>query len=40
MKLNAFQFHRFWLIRAGLVLLITVLADGKSHRLSRSQFHG
>ena len=28
MKLNAFQVHRFWLIRAGLALLITVLADG------------
>jgi hypothetical protein len=28
MQLTAFQVHKFWLIRATLVLLITCLADG------------
>ncbi len=28
MKLTAFQVHKSWLIRAALVLLATVLADG------------
>jgi hypothetical protein len=28
MKLSAFQVHKSWLIRAALVLLVTVLADG------------
>jgi hypothetical protein len=28
MKPTAFQVHKFWLIRAVLVLVVTVLADG------------
>jgi hypothetical protein len=28
MKPTAFQVHKFWLIRAALVLVVTVLADG------------
>jgi hypothetical protein len=28
MKLTAFQVHKSWLIRAALVLVITVFADG------------
>jgi hypothetical protein len=28
MKLTAFQVHKFWLIRAALVLVLTCLADG------------
>jgi hypothetical protein len=28
MTLDAFQVHRFWLIRAALVLVLTCLADG------------
>jgi hypothetical protein len=28
MTLTAFQVHRFWLIRAALVLVLTCLADG------------
>jgi hypothetical protein len=28
MKLAAFQVHKSWLIRAALMLLVTVLADG------------
>ena len=28
MALTAFQVHRFWLIRAALVLVLTCLADG------------
>ena len=28
MKLTAFQVHKFWLIRAVLVLVVTFLADG------------
>jgi len=28
MKLTAFQVHKSWLIRAVLVLVVTVLADG------------
>jgi hypothetical protein len=28
MKLTSFQVHKFWLIRAVLVLLVTCLADG------------
>jgi hypothetical protein len=28
MQLTAFQVHKSWLIRAALVLLVTVLADG------------
>ena len=28
MKLTAFQVHQSWLIRAALVLMVTVLADG------------
>ena len=28
MKLTAFQVHKSWLIRAALVLVVTVLADG------------
>ena len=28
MKLTAFQVHKSWLVRAALVLLVTVLVDG------------
>jgi hypothetical protein len=28
MKLTSFQVHKFWLIRAVLVLMVTCLADG------------